>query len=222
MWNTAYCPRSVDQQAAYAPYVNQWNWNNSQIMGKRPLGVTKNRKILWSITWQLHEILDNVTKNRKVLWLITWQSHDSLTIKGPVFGHSGVQFFWIPSLVCPALSLSSSEVKARFWIEFARALSRSSIRNLGLNWIRKSAGPVFNSDLPRPELNSQERWAGLQFWLTACLGEKLSLYSASLAKSKLAAAARLLLSKDRCLVQSCGTLPRRRGRLGEIPPGLIS
>jgi len=40
--------------------------------------------------------------------------------------------------------------------------------------------------------------------------------------SKLAAATRLLLSKDRCLVQSCSALLRRRGRLGEIPPGLIS
>jgi len=37
-------------------------------MGKRPLGVTKNRKVLWSVIWLSHEKLANVTIIRKVLW----------------------------------------------------------------------------------------------------------------------------------------------------------
>ena len=129
-------------------------------MGKRPLNVTKNRKVMWSITWLLHEILSNVTKNRKISWLDTLQSD----YKKGCFCSIESSVFWIPSLVCPVLNWSSFEVKD----------SASGLNVSLLKWSRrslcevKSLGFIFFALAPLIRVN------------LACLGEILSLYSASL------------------------------------------
>ena len=93
MWNTAETVLGRWTSSMYTP-TNLTNriykkWSNFQIMGKRPLNVTKNRKVLWLVTWQFD-----------------YKKADFRSSTSSLFSEIRT-----PSLVCPALSLSSSEVK---------------------------------------------------------------------------------------------------------------
>jgi len=92
MWNTAETVLGRWTSSMYTP-TNLPNriykkWSNFQIMGKRPLNVTKNRKVLWLVTWQFEYQKADFRSSNQFAFL--WRT---------------------PSLVCPALSLSSFEVK---------------------------------------------------------------------------------------------------------------
>jgi len=56
MWNTAETVLGRWTSSMYTPtkLTNRIykKWSNFQIMGKRPLNVTKNRKVLWPVIWQ--------------------------------------------------------------------------------------------------------------------------------------------------------------------------
>ena len=56
MWNAAESILGRWTSSMYTPtkltnHIYK-KWSNFQIMGKRPLNVTKNRKVLWPVTWQ--------------------------------------------------------------------------------------------------------------------------------------------------------------------------
>jgi len=93
MWNTAETVLGRWTISIYTPpkLTNRIckKWSNLRIMGIRPLNVTKNRKVLWLVTWQFDY-------KKADFWLL---------------GSSLFSELRTPSLVCPALSLSSFEVK---------------------------------------------------------------------------------------------------------------
>jgi len=90
MWNTTETVLGRWTSSIYTPTKSTnriyKKWSNFRNMGIRPLNVTKNRKVLWLVTWQ-------IDYKKADFWPL-----ESLLL-------------WIPSLVCPALSLSSFEVK---------------------------------------------------------------------------------------------------------------
>ena len=73
-----------------------------------PSLVTHHMIMRQSVTWLIHEILDNDTKfsnNRSITTpKIAYKRGSPSPLESSVF--------WIPSLVCPALSLSAFEVKS--------------------------------------------------------------------------------------------------------------
>ena len=109
-----------------------------------PSLVTHHMIMRQSVTWLIHEILDNDTKFSNNRAIATPQFAFLRGTLSPL--ESSV--FWIPSLVCPALSLSASEVKL-----LVRA-----------NWIMKSKSRLRASSPDRAIYLTKN---------TACLGEIL-------------------------------------------------
>jgi len=190
MWNTAETVLGQWTSSMYTPtkLTNRIykKWSNFQIMGKRSLNVTKNRKVLWLVTWQFDYKKADFWPSKQFAFL--W-------IKNSFFGLPCLEFVILWSKTGSACH-RMGQVKA---MEFAvckpphRSLSLHSSRDQ--NWIISK----------RNLLSSNYK--------TACPGEMLSLHSASLASPNWPPAAWLIWSKGRCLAQSCSSSPGNKRSL---------